>query len=90
MEPVKSIEEFVIETIAAICEIEAVRVTDGAPLSELTLDSLRIVALAAHIESRYACAVSPEDVLELLEAECVSDVVAIVRRLTDRRALAEP
>jgi acyl carrier protein len=68
--------------------MEESQLTLEAPIIELALDSLRIIMLVAHIQAKHDCTVTAEDLLELLEARHVGDVVALVRRLTDRPALA--
>lgn len=89
MELNESIDQFVIQTVAAICEMEESQVTLDASLSELALDSLRITALAAHIQATHHCEVNAEDLLQLLEAPRVADVVTIVHRVTHRATSEE-
>ena len=89
MEPDQPIEQFVIGTIAEICGSQASQITLAAPVSELALDSLRITALAAHIQSTHDCRLSAGDILELLEAPSVADIVAIVRKVMVRQTFAE-
>jgi len=89
LESTESIDQFVIKTVAAICEMDDSQITLAAPLSEFALDSLRITAFAAHIQATYDCTVTGEDMVELLEAPRVADVVAIIRRMRGRPALPE-
>jgi acyl carrier protein len=89
LESTESIDQFVIKTIAAICQMEDSQITLVAPLSEFALNSLDITVLAVHIQATYDCIVTAEDMIGLLEAPRVADVVAIVRRATERPTLPE-
>ena len=82
-----SLDTFVIETIAAICEIERSQITLVTPLDELAMDSLRLTALAAYIQATHGRVVTPDEIIELLEARCVADIVAIVRRMVEEDSL---
>jgi acyl carrier protein len=90
MEPNQPIELFVIGTIAGICGSQVSEITLATHVSELALDSLRMTALAAHIESAHECRFGTDDLLELLEAPRVADIVTISRKVMSRPNFVGP
>lgn len=84
----ESVDRLVIKTVASICGMEDSKITPATTLGELAMDSLRITALSADIQAAYECPVTPGDVVELLEAVSIADLVAVVRRITDRPVAA--
>jgi hypothetical protein len=84
VEVTESMDEFVIAAIAAICDLEDSQICLETALSDLAVDSLRITAFVAHLQAAHGCVVTPEDVIDLLDAPCVCDVVTIVRNIAGR------
>ena len=84
MQSAASLDRLLIQGIASICDMEESGIAPETTLGELAMDSLRITALCAHIEALYECPVRPDDVVELLEAACVGDLLATLRRMTGR------
>jgi acyl carrier protein len=78
----ESIEQFVISTIAAVCDAEDAQICPDSALTDLAMDSLRITAFSAHLQATYGCDVTPDNIVAMLEAPCVSDLLMIVRKMT--------
>ena len=90
VQPPESVDEFVIRTVAAICDLEISQVAPDTALSDLSMDSLRITAFAAHVQAEHGCEVTPGDVMDLLEAACVCDLAVIVNRMKEHQATRDP
>ena len=73
-----AVEDLVVATIAAVCNLEKAAVTLDTDMLEAGLDSLHIMVLVGQVESTYGCEVTPEQMVGFFDAPCVRDVVRLV------------
>jgi acyl carrier protein len=79
-----SIEEAIIDAIAAACPAASATITRSTRLLDLGMDSLTLVTVLSQIEILYGVAFETDEVVELLGAEDVSELIATVARTLDR------
>jgi len=84
------LDDLVITTLAAACNIERAQLSPETGLDEIGLDSMSLVALVAQLEALYGCQFESEQVLGLFEARRIRDVVLLVGRVVGMGCLVEP
>ncbi len=82
MDKPESLEEFLIATIAETCSFERSALTLETSLVDIGIDSLNMTAVLARIELVYDCQLKEEQVIEVLQADRIADVVQLVRDFT--------
>jgi acyl carrier protein len=75
-----SVEEVVVAAIAAACRLAPATVTRATRLLELGMDSLTLVTVLSQIEAALETRFDADDVVDLLRAQHVAELVAAVRR----------
>ena len=83
-----SIEQFVAQTIAVACRTDPARIGRDTALLDLQMDSLTLAAVLSQVEAAFAVDFSSSDLLDLLSAANVGDLVAGIERRVSPRSSA--
>lgn len=76
------ISRHVCEIVASCANCDAGAVCEATLFSELAMDSIGIMAMVSHLESLLGAAISDTDVLGIMQARTVSEVLTIVASYT--------
>lgn len=77
--PVTSLDEWILATVAQLCEQDLRDVTADTNVLDLGLDSLGLNVLMAQVETHWKCEFSEIHVTRLFEALSLRDLIAVVR-----------
>lgn len=80
-----SFSKFVCATLARICNRPIADVTPQTSLLELGLDSLSFVTALAHVEASYDVRVAPHQILLLIDAPTVEELITMLREMSAAR-----
>lgn len=72
--------QFVVSAIAVACRAERERIQLDTALLDLQIDSLTLAAVLTQVEAVYAVELSTTDMLDLLSAATVGDLIAGIER----------
>ena len=76
-----SFDDSIIATIAAACNLEAATITLDTNLADLGMDSMGLYALVASIEATHDCELTSRQIVDLMLAPLIEDVVTIVKQV---------
>ncbi len=79
------LEDFIQTTVAQACNVDRETVRPDTPLLDLNIDSLALVSVFAQVEAVYDLELTPDEILSMLEAPRVSDLVTCLRELVASR-----
>lgn len=82
------IDTFVTTTIADLCDLEYLEVECSMRVAEVGASSIALTSLAGLVESKYGVEFSPTDIVELLAADYIQDIVSLAHRLIRKTALS--
>ena len=85
MQTTQPLQDFVIETIAAVCKLERSAVTMNTSLLDIGADSVSLVAIATQVQMYYGVHLTPDELMDLFDAPRVEDLIASLRQMIDRR-----
>lgn len=80
-----ALSEFLCSTIALACNADANSISPATKMMDLNIDSLTFVSILAQVEAVFEIEILPDDIIDLLEADCVDDVLASIASMTGRR-----
>jgi acyl carrier protein len=84
-EPAGRLRDFVVEMIASACNADPAAIDMQAPLLDLGLDSLSLLAVVSQVEASYGVELLAEDTAGVLGAACVADLIkAMEARLSQK------
>ena len=72
------VEVFVIRAVAVACNLDELTVSLDTSPADIGMDSIGFHTLAARIEDAYDCELASHEILELMTAPLVGDMVKIV------------
>lgn len=75
------LQEFVCSTVAQACSVDRDRIDARTNLLDLGIDSLTLVSVFAQIEAVYDVELTPDEILSMLEAPTIADLVVCMERL---------
>jgi len=79
----EDLESIVIDTIAVGCGSRNVAINRDTELLDIGVDSLGLIAMAAHIQSKCQVNMGPLELVDLVHARAVRDVISVITRAID-------
>lgn len=79
----EALQEFVLSTLASVCNVQRHALSEETSLFDLGLDSVTLAGVVAQVEMHYACDIPIDQVYELFDAPLVRDVVSILSRFAN-------
>jgi acyl carrier protein len=86
---VANLEEWVLATVAELCQQDRQNVTADTNVLDLGLDSLGLSVLMAQVETNCHCEFNEIHVAQLFEARSLRDLIAVVRSAVPARESPE-
>ncbi len=77
--PVASLDEWILATVAEMCQQDPRNVTEDTTVLDIGLDSLALSMLLAQVETNWKCELTETDMARLFEALSLRDLIAVVR-----------
>ncbi len=72
----------VVEAVARACHLDARAVSADTSVQDLGLDSMSLISVFSEIEAVYNVTFTAEQLIEMLQAATVSDLISSVRTMT--------
>lgn len=86
----KPIDDFVMSTIAEICNLAPEAITPTTNLTDIGFDSLTAVSFVSTVETAYGLELDNEALVELFGATTAAEVIAFVERVRDYPRVLAP
>ena len=84
MSPAQDLEEQIASLIAKSCNLERSAIASTTSIMDLGVDSLTLISVSSHVCLMHGAELTTSDTAALMQAVCISDVVAITRRVIDQ------
>jgi acyl carrier protein len=84
MKAIAELDEIVVSAIAVACNIERSAIAVDANMLELGIDSITMTAIVAQVQASYDVQLETDDVVELLNAPRVADVLSLMKKALER------
>ena len=76
----ESLASLVKQSLCEACSVDPATVAGHTSLVELGMDSFSLTAVVTHVEASFERELSADDVLEFLQAETLTDLIACFAR----------
>jgi acyl carrier protein len=86
----RSIDDFVLSTIAEICNLEPAVLAPTTSLAEIGFDSLTAVSFVSAVETVYGLQLDNDALVELFGTTRLAEVIAFVARVLEDAPAATP